>query len=384
MLKNKLRIGAALWLAALTAAFCGCGVFPTGAELSKRLIVEAIGIDEADGVYTVTLQTLDTHSAGEGSDPNESGSVTRIFRFTGKTVAEALAGIPAATGLTPLYSQARILVLGKSAAEENVRAALDFFLREYHTRSDILLATAGQSAEEIVRADLGSSAPDALILEDAILRAAEKGEACAVKLYRFMNLMYTETDTPFCPVVELRASAEEDLQEPVLGRTAFFEDGRLSFTVDQTVTKGLCYLTDAVKTGSFTVRGAYGEYTLQTVSAKTKIRFSGSPGGIRAEIRVKSVCDVTEFLSPDAAPLEEAQARDAEDAGRAALETLAQSSFDVLYYGKRADICRLARRAALRFPGKENAFREEAFSRKAGNIKITVHLTVRRTGKESL
>ena len=92
--------------ALLLCTLCGCGV--KGAELSKRLIVEAVGIDAAPEGVLVTLEALDAHAAGAGSDPNEQGGVTQRLHFTGETVGQALARIAPATGLTPLFSPRRI------------------------------------------------------------------------------------------------------------------------------------------------------------------------------------------------------------------------------------------------------------------------------------
>ena len=361
----------------------GCA-WPQGTELSKRLIVEAIGVDLEDGKYTVTLQALDAHTAGKSNDPNENSGRTRLCSFTGATVGEALAGVAAATGLIPLYSQARVLVLGRRLAEQDLSAPLDFFLREYHTRSDILIALADATAADVLAADPGGSVPGAVLLEEALLTGSENGDCCAVKLYRFIGLLLSETDTAYCPVVRLRSEEEGEQPTAASGKTAFFQQGRLVFTAGPEVTRGLLFLTDAVKTASFTVNGASGAYTLKIVDAGTKIRARKTLNeGVGFDISVNAVCDITEFTSPSFMQLSEAQASDARGAGTAYLQTIVNDAFTFLYGEHGADVCRLARRAALRFPHKETAFREE-LTRKAADIRLRAELTVRRTGKESL
>ena len=148
-------------LTALLTALSGCA--PRSVELSDRLIVEAVGIDKTDAGVKVTLQALDTHAAGAGSDPNEQGQVTRLYQFSGESVGQALSGVQAATGLMPLYSQARVLLFGRTLAEDGLTEALDFFLREYNARSDILIAMAEDTAEAPVAADFGATVPGAVI-----------------------------------------------------------------------------------------------------------------------------------------------------------------------------------------------------------------------------
>ena len=383
MNKSVKYVSAALILL-LLAMLSGCAA-PRGEELSKRLIVEAIGIDYADEEYIVTLQALDTHSAGGGTDPNEKGDATAFRRYTGKTVAEALTGVTPATGLTPLYSQARILVFGKELAARDLSEPLDFFLREYHTRSDILIAVADSTAEDLLRADLGDSAPDAVILEEAVTQSSENGDGCAVKLYRFMDLLFSDTDTAYCPVISLQPGAAEKLQEPLLGKTAFFRENRLAFTADREITRGMLFLTDEVNSASVTVQGEEGIFTLRLIESKTKIRprLNGA-GDVCFSISAEAVCDITEFATPDFKSVKEAQSADAAEAGTRAMRSLIETAFTYLYNENSADVCRLARRAALRYPKKEAAFREALFTRKTADISIQVSLSVRHTGKESL
>lgn len=360
---------------------CAC---PQGTELSKRLIVEAVGVDLDDGAYKVTLQALDAHAAGQSDDPNENGSRTRLCSFTGATVGEALAGAAAETGLTPLYSQARVLVLGRSLAEQDVSAPLDFFLREYHTRSDILIAVADASAADILAADPGGSVPGAVLLEEALLTGSENGECCAVKLFRFTGFLLSETDTAYCPVVRLRSEDKGERPTAAPGETAFFQNGRLAFTAGPEITRGLLFLTDAVKKTSFTVRGEDGAYTLRVAKTSTTVRARKTDtDGAAFTVNVTAVCDITEFAASRFPDLGETQAARAQTAGTAYLQQLLNDAFGFLYGEHGADVCRLARRAALRFPKKEAAFREE-LARKTADIRLNAVLTVRRTGKENL
>ncbi len=376
------RLCSALLCAFAVLFLQSCG-WPQGVELGKRLIVEAVGIDLENGLYAVTLQALDT-AAGGNSDTDKGGSHTRIYRFTGKTVGEALAKAPAATGLTPLYSQARLVVLGRKLAETDAAAPLDFFRREYNTRSDVLLAVGEPDAADIVRADLGSGVPDAVILEDAVLCGSENGACCKVKLFRFMNLLYSPTDTAYCPLVRLKNAPDGSFLEPDVCETAFFTETRLSFTSAPEITRGLLFLSGKTKKAFLTVKGKEGAYTLETIRVKPELRLRRKNGSITCGIQMKAVCDITEFSAQGIKKLGEAQAADARAAGKRFLTALLRDAFGFFYYDHRADVCRLQRLAQLRFPGKTKAFRENVFSRKAGITDIRVTLTIRRTGKESL
>ena len=367
-----------------TALALLCGCVPRGTELSKRLIVEAVGLDAApDGGYAVTLQTLDLHAAGTGSDPGQARNVTRLWRFTGESVGAALARIPAATGLVPLYSQARLLVLGRSLDARPPRETLDFFLREYNVRDDILLAAAEGDAAELLAADLGAAQPGAAVLEDTLLRAEEAGVAPAVRLYRFADLLYTETDAAFCPVLGVRDAPEPDTKEPFLCGTAFYGENGLSFIADAGTTAGLTYLTGKIKNASLTVRGTKGLYTLRVPHAQRRLRIRRGGAGFGFTFTLKISFDITEYISDGGTAPGPAEAEDARRAAEEALEAMLERSFSELYYGRHADVCMLYRRVNLRFPKFAESWRGGMYDPAAAQMRFEVQATVRRTGKES-
>lgn len=368
----------------ITPCFSGCGGV-RGIELSQRLIVEAIGIDTAKEGVTVSLQTLDTHSAGRGEDPNSAGNVTRTLAFTGKTVGEALSRIESATGLTPLYSQARILIFGRQLAENGLQQALDFFLREYTTRSDILIALAEGSAQEIVYADFGASVPGALILEDMLTCGNKNGDNPAVKLYRFMNLSLTETDAAYCPILGLTDVPDGKTKTPVLRGTAFFGAQKLRFAVNSEQTRGLLFLTDDVERATLSVRGKKGVYSLRVIRSKTKIKTRRlEDAGFGFTINVSLRCDITEYLGETAGTMTSAEIRDAQNAGQRHISALLTESFRTLFFGRHADICRFARSVGFRYPKAAARYAEHMFSDAISRVDLAVQLTIRRVGKENI
>ena len=380
---RRRAVHAVLLAAVLTSVLSGCGL-PKRTELSERLIVEAIGVDMADGGVTVTLEALDLHAAGAGADPGGQARVTRICRFTGNTVSQALQSVESVSGLTPLYSQARLFVLGRTLAAEDAAGALDHLLRGSRLRGDILIAAA-QDAGDLLEAKLGENTPGAKVLEDAILRGSETGVCCEMRLFRFLDLMYSDTDAAFCPVLSLRAAPDGELKEPVPAGTAFFADGKWAFTADAEMTRGLLLLTGQSERGALFAEGELGGYGLGITGVKTKVRFiKGANGALRTEIGVKAALDVTEHLSSQNAPIGEAQLRDAGAAAEAALRTLLERSLRFYYYENGADVCRLIRRSRLFCPKESAAFGESLFSPEAAVIYVVCSVTVRRAGKESL
>lgn len=380
--KSVLRFLAAVLLPLLLFSACGT---VEGKELSQRLIIEAIGIDKSGDGVKITLQTLDTHTLGTGSDPNETEKITGIYSFEGETVGGALSDAQSITGLSPLYSQARMIVLGNSLARDNVSQPLDFFLREYNARSDILIAVAAGNAADIVSADLGEAVADAVVLEDAVTAGSENGRNARVPLYQFMNLILTETDSAYCPVIELKEAEYSDRKEVSVSGTAFFKDNALDFIAGEELTQGLLFLTDKVKDAVITVDGEKGKYTLSIISSNTKFKTGRAENGsFIFGISTKVKCDITQFGTRD---FENVKAEEAEDAERSASEYirgLMENGIRALFYERHCDICRFGRRINLKYPRYYELYKQEMFSEDVSEIRLKVDVTVRRTGKESL
>ena len=373
------RKGKRIFAAALAAALLltgGCSV--KGTELSRRLIVEAIGLDLTAQGVRVTLEALDAHTAG-GGEKTEGGDETKLLRFEGATVGQALSQIAPQTGLSPLLSQARVLVLGRALAETDLTDALDVFLRQYNVRSDILLCMAEGEAETVVTAGFGKGVPGARVLEEAIQEGQSAGVCVAAALYEFINRSRTKTDAAYCPVIAVRDDAYGEAKTPVFSGTAVFSGGRLAFTADERLTQGMLFLMNKIKNAALTVNGAAGAYTLQTVSSKTRIVPEKTENGkVHFYIGIRTVCDIAEFTP--AAPGAQSSAADAQTAGKAYIEALAAQSLQTLFFERHADICRFARRINLRYPALREQYIRTMFEET--EVHVQAALTVRRTGKE--
>lgn len=369
-------LSAAFFLTMFFLTSCG-GI--RSEELSERLIIEAIGIDTENGSYTVTLQALDTGAAGsgEGASANET---TKIYNFTGSSIGMAFSLARNADGLTPLYSHARILILGKEAAKHEPGKLLDFFLREYTARSDILLAAAEGKAADIITADIADGTADAAVLERLLENGGKSGKNVLMPLYKFVNLLQSETDIAYCPVLSALPSSAGGKQDVAVTGTALFGKEGCIRTADEAETEGILLLNGKTGAMSFSVEGKSGRYTLNTVKSRTKIRPGVSGGKARFLIKTQLVCDMTEYAS---ALSDSVGIREAEEAEKALIGQIKQKEKKVLediLLQNGMDVCRFGRRILLRHPGFYEKYVSDISA--LTEYELTVEVTVRRTGRE--
>ena len=360
----------------------GCRLHLT--ELSDRLIIEAIGIDKTDGGFTVTVQALDNLAVGIDEGVPESG-VTKCYTFYGTTIGEAFSRIGTQTGLSPLYSQARLLLLGYPTAEQDLCETLDFFLREQNTRADIAVAVAEHTAAEVVTASFGKNRVGASVLEDALRSGEENGAALTVPLYAFMNLLLSETDAALCPLLGVR---ENPLTGDSLARPlgcVIFQSTKIGTTITQNDILPLLLLTDRMHNADFTVDCGDTRCTLRLMRGKTKIRLTEEDGRPHFQIAIDARCDITEVVSAAFTPLDTRQVRAIADAASAFLTKATGSLLDRCFYRDGCDLCRFLTRFHLRRPGAYRAMAASGpLSPADFQCEIACSVTIRRTGKEIL
>ncbi len=286
-------------------ALCLCIIFLSSCsnieiiELNERLIIEAIGIDYEDNMYKVTIEGLDSFTAGSDSNSISSGKLTKCHIFTGETIGMAMNSISRITGQTPLFSQARVLIIGMDTAKSKLSQVLDFFRREYTTRTDILIAVSEKSASETVSADFGENVSAGNIFEAALSSYRYTGKCTYTPLYRFLNSLMGETDSAFCPVIAIKDNDFSDKKEAELPGTAIFRKDGSIFTISDEETLALNLINNKIKNGDITVNNAKGICTFEIIDSKTKtkIKTDNSKAYISVNIRLK--CDIPEFQTED-------------------------------------------------------------------------------------
>lgn len=320
-------------------------------ELNERLIIEAIGIDYENGTYKVTIEGLDSFSAGTDSNSISAPSLTKCYLFEGETIGMAMNSISVITGQIPLFSQARILILGFWAATEKLSEILDFFRREYTTRTDILFAVAENTASEVVSADFGKNISAGNILQAAVLSSKHTGRNTNTPLYRFLNSVMGETDSSYCPVIGIKDNAYKNGKEVDLIGTAVFGKDESTIVISPEQTLGLMLISGEIKNGDITVKTEKGTATIEIIDSKTRIKtdFTEETAYFTLKLRVR--CDIPEFQSEHFRGLSKS---DTELIAKASAEKLSEILTDTLnkvFYENNYDAFGIGRRINLKNHG---------------------------------
>lgn len=344
-----------LLLCVLPILLAACSVRPLpGMELSRRLIVEAIGIDAAPEGVTLTLESIDP--SAQQTDTKQ-GKPWRTYSYTARSVAEAANMAAQHTGKTPFFAYAGVLLFGREAAEQGLMTYLDFFLRNRTVRNTVEVCIAYSSAESILNDTAAPADSPARMIEQAIRSDAETGQCAAAPFFQFVNRMFSPDTEAYCPLVR-SAAQTTDTSEPVsCTDTAVFNGDRLYYSLDTAETQTFMLLNEALKDGLFCVEYAENTYDCRMQSAKTKL-LNNKKGPIsEITVRLRAKATIVQINGVSVFPASKAELSNAKLALEAALPKAMEHCLDIIYKQHGTDMLRIRKkRDMLNLPANNLQF----------------------------
>ncbi|MBR3768378.1 MAG: Ger(x)C family spore germination protein [Clostridia bacterium] len=350
-------------------------------ELNERLIIEAIGIDKENGKYNVTIEGLDSYTAGSDSNSVSGEELTKCYLFEGETIGMAMNSISVITGQIPLFSQARVLIIGRDTATNFLSEALDFFRREYTTRTDILIAVADGKASDIVSADFGKNVSAGKILESALKSYKHTGTSVYIPLYKFLNNAMNESDAAYCPLLTVKDNEYTKKKDvKILGTVVIGKNSDTVLSPEQT--QSLTIINNDTENGDMTIETEKGKCTLEIIDSISKIKTEIINEKTVFDIKTKIKCDIPEFQSETFSGLSKSDTEKIAEIAAKKLTSMISDTITEFYIDKNFDIFNFNRRINL----ADNRFYSEQLN-KGGNFgklsvfNISVEVSVRRIGK---
>lgn len=211
-------------------------------DIRNRLVIQGIGIDiEKDSSYTVTLQVIDTNSSAAASEESASQPPLEVYKVKGDTIYTAIKTVTESEGKTPLYSQNRIIILGKSITEKNMDNVIDFFVRDVENSSSVYVAAAEKTAAEILETKSGDEYVSARNLKNSIDSYEYDARICATSLYELISRYNSASKDFAMPLLAVKEkNGEKDVE---ISGTALFNNTRYRDVIskDDTVYLNILY-----------------------------------------------------------------------------------------------------------------------------------------------
>ncbi len=352
-------------------------------DIRNRLVIQGIGIDmEDNGEYSVTIQAIDTNAQAASSSEGASQPPLKAFKMKGDTIYTAIKSVTENEGKIPLYSQNRIIILGKSITEENMDDVIDFFVRDVENSSSVCIATAEKTAGEILEAKNGEEYISARNIEMAINSNEYDGRIFRIQLYDLIN-RYNSSTKDFA--VPLLSVVEKDKEKSVeITGTALFNNTkyREKISKDETVFFNMLY--NRINNSAL----AYDyeknkKVSLNIVSAKTKRKVYMENGKPTFKILIKLKADIAEINGGVSSKMETSELGRISRVGEDYIENEIKKLIHKMYNGYNSDAVGFGRLIYIHetefFKSNEKNLDSVLQS---SNYEVEVSLEIRRIGHE--
>ena len=264
-------------------------------DIRNRLVIQGIGIDvEENGEYSVTIQAIDTNTQSASSSDGASQPPLKTFSVKGNTIYTAIRSVTELEGKMPLYSQNRIIILGKSITEENMDDVIDFFVRDVENSASVCIAAAEKTASEILKTKNGEEYVSARNIQLAISSSEYDGRIFRMQLYDLINRYNSGTKDFAIPLLSIVEKDKEKNVE-IIG-TALFNNTKYREKISKEETVFLNMLYDRIDNSALSYAYEDGKkVSINIVDAKTIRKVKMENGKPTFKISIKLKADVTEI-----------------------------------------------------------------------------------------
>lgn len=354
-------------------------------DIRNRLVIQGIGIDlEDDGTYTVTLQAIDTNSSEASSAEGASQPPLKAYKLTGDTVYTAIKSVTEKEGKIPLYSQNRIILIGKSITKEKMNDVIDFFVRDVEVGGTVYIGAAEKTAGEILTAKNGEELISAENLENSIEAYEYDAKIFATQLYELINRYNSGTKDFALPLFSLQKKDNEKFAE--ITGTALFDNTKYREVISKNESIYLNMLLDEVYNTAIAFDGGNStRVSLNIVKSKTQRSVTISKDVPTFKIKVHMDADIAEISGGVSSVMTVRQIEEIKDKGEEYIEKSIKTTIDSLYRKHNSDACGLARLLYI--------FQKDFYRKNEKNIdsvlenslyEVDVELNIRRIGHEYL
>ncbi len=352
-------------------------------DIRNRLVIQGIGIDiEKDNSYTVTLQAIDTNSSAAASSDDASQPPLKVYKVKGDTIYTAIKTVTESEGKTPLYSQNRIIILGKSITEENMDNVIDFFVRDVENSSSVYVAAAEKTAAEILEAKNGGEYVSARNLKNSIDSYEYDARIFATSLYELISRYNSGTKDFAMPLLSVKEENEEKDVE-IIG-TAIFNDTKYREYISKDDTIYLNMLYNRVDNTALSYSGEDNtRISLNVVKSKTKRTVSLENGTPTFKITVTINADISEISGGVGSAMKNSDIENYKKRGEEYVEKQLHSLISTMYDRYESDAAGLVR---LLYICEQDFYRENEKKldevMKNSIFEIECKINIRRIGHE--
>jgi spore germination protein KC len=272
-------------------SFSGCWNYR---EVNRLAIVGGLAIDKdkATNNYKVTVEIMKPVQGDTGGGKIESD----VYEAEGKTIFEAVRNFILRLGRRTYWAHAKVVIIDKGIAEDDIAPVLDWLYRDSELRRDIyVLISKEHTAGELLKTNSG--------LDDT-------ASFHMFTIIQGQNSTYKYPKTELWQVVENISHKERALLVPVImvsdaekrpseiRGSAIFKDDKVVGYLDEEDTRNCLWINGELKKGLFSVKNigdTKNDITFEVFTSRTKSTVEFLEENLKLLVDIKADVNIAEL-----------------------------------------------------------------------------------------
>lgn len=277
--------------------FTGCWNYR---EINEMGIVAGVAIDKdlENNKYILTTEIIETYSSGE---KNALGS--KIYVTNGETIFNAVRNIITKKSKRGYWGQAKVIIVSKYIAKNEMIPIIDFFLRDAEVHGDMKLIISNESTAGEILNYKGKSENEVTSynIENSIKNHKSLSKYPFVNLWEFIQTTSTGYTSSIVPSIE--NSIENDQYSFKINGSYAFNKEKAVAWLNPDETKSVLYVKNDIDAGILEVKcnhqNSEFKIDIEIFRGKTKIKADTKDNKIYLKISSKIEGSIEKISKPN-------------------------------------------------------------------------------------
>ena len=287
-MKNKRKIKSIVMIIISAYLFTGCWNYR---EINNLSVVAGIAIDrnELDGKYEVTIEIVNIKKGNDISNNSE------YITLCGDSLFDIIRNMISVSSRRLYFSHAKIVIISKELAKDGLSKAIDWYIRDAETRTDIyLLISKEKTAKEVLMTKRNEIMIVSFDLAKVIQNEKNVSTAPKVDLWDFLDILKQKEANTSLPLIFIDKSGEKEV--PRIEGMAVIKDDKLVGMIDGDIAKYILFTTDEIKTGILVLgRKSSEPISFEIFKNRTKVKYKFDEGKMKVQVFTDTIVSIAEY-----------------------------------------------------------------------------------------
>lgn len=352
-------------------------------ELKERTIIEAVGIDQEQGQYSLTFQQYE-RSEGQNSSESSSGK-SKPVQSQGRSISEAIDKVTHYNGNQVFLGNSTYIVLGADMAKEGILQEMHYFNGENEVSPSTMLVIAEKTAAELLTKQAESKEQGSSTIRDILEQGQKNGVIADPTMADVLRRLVENSASPYLPVISVLE--KDDSSTVKVTGMAIFRGEYLQDIIPIDEAKGILWADDKIRRALLVVEDEkLGIISAEVQNSKTSVEVSLKEGLPQFALTVDCSAQLQEVIGADrGGTLNEEQQKQAQSLLEQEIKELIEEAIDRCFTKQGCDVFRFGQHLKKAEPQywKQNESRWQELMADCG-ISVKVNCSMSKTGQQAM